>query len=56
MRIYPVFRQKIENSIETYIHSNTPKCIEHILALVDMQSVYINATDDDLSEAKYVIV
>lgn len=53
MTEYPVFREKIENLITGFIHSNTPQCTKSILALIEMQLEYINAKHDELSENGY---
>lgn len=53
MTDYPVFMEKIENLIIAFIHSNTPQCTKNILALIEMQLEYINATHDEFAENRY---
>lgn len=55
MTDYPVFMEKIENLIIAFIHSNTPQCTKNILALIEMQLEYINATHDEFAENRYAI-
>lgn len=52
---YPAFREKIEKRIISFIHTNSPTCKENILALIDMQSEYINAKNADFTENRYAI-
>lgn len=51
---YPAFRDKIENLIIDFIHSNTPPCTQSILELIDMQSNYVNAGHNAFAENGYV--
>lgn len=60
---YPALRDKIENLIVDFIQSNTPRCTESILELIDIQSDYVNANTNatssgdanhDAAEARYV--
>lgn len=44
---FPFLREKIENTIISFIHGNSPTCKKNVLVLIEMQSVYMNTRHEE---------